>query len=109
MIRMARAWDWVFKRYPNMFPVPAVNPFRAVELTHGKGTGKPASREEAYALHRALVAAGEPHLAAVPLISYEWHQRPENVLAGHLTWADYRPLERPNAVRVLHHKTGEIV
>jgi len=27
MIRMARAWDWVFKRYPNMFPVPAVNPF----------------------------------------------------------------------------------
>src|SRR5262249_55929886 len=35
MIRMARAWDYVFKRYPNMFPVPAVNPFRAVELTHG--------------------------------------------------------------------------
>jgi len=109
MIRMARAWDWVFKRYPNKFPVPAVNPFRAVELTHGKGTTKPASREEAYALHRALVAAGEPHLAAVPLISYEWHQRPENMLAGHLTWADYRPAERPNAVRVLHHKTGEVV
>jgi hypothetical protein len=31
------------------------------------------------------------------------------VLAGHLTWADYRPAERPNAVRILHHKTGEIV
>jgi hypothetical protein len=52
---------------------------------------------------------GEPHLAAVPLICFEWHQRPENVLAGHLTWADYRPAERPNAVRVLHHKTGEVV
>jgi len=45
----------------------------------------------------------------VPLICFEWHQRPENVLAGHLTWADYRPTEGPNAVRVLHHKTGQVV
>jgi hypothetical protein len=54
-------------------------------------------------------SAGELHLAAVPLICFEWHQRPENVLAGHLTWADYKPPERPNAVRVFHHKTGEVV
>ena len=67
-----------------MFPVPAVNPFRAVELTNGKGTTKPTSRAEAYALHRALIAAGEPHLAVVPLVCFEWHQRPENVLAGHV-------------------------
>ena len=67
-----------------MFPVPAVNPFRAVELTHGKGTTKPTSRADAYALHRALIAAGEPHLAVVPLVCFEWHQRPENVLAGHV-------------------------
>ena len=49
------------------------------------------------------------HLAVVPLVAFEWHQRPENVLAGHLTWADYRPAGRPNAVRILHHKTGEKV
>jgi hypothetical protein len=91
-----------------MFPVPAVNPFRAVELEHTKGTTRPASRAEAYALHAALVRAGEPHLAVVPLVAFEWHQRPENILAGHLTWLDYRPKERPNAVRVVHHKTGEI-
>jgi hypothetical protein len=109
MIRMALVWDYVFARYPNMFPVPPVNPFRAIKLKHGKGTTKPASRAEAYALHRALLAAGEPHLAAVPLICFEWHQRPENVLAGHLTWPDYRPAERPNSVRVVHHKTGEVV
>jgi|SRR5262249_17575742 len=109
MIRMALVWDYVFARYPNMFPVPPVNPFRAIKLKHGKGTTKHASRAEAYALHRALLAAGEPHLAAVPLISFEWHQRPENVLAGHLTWTDYRPTEGPNTVRVLHHKTGEEV
>jgi hypothetical protein len=94
-----------------LFPkvVPGENPFRGVELEHGRGTTRPASREEAYALHAALVAEGEPHLAAVPLICFEWHQRPENVLAGHLTWADYRPSDRPNTVRVFHHKTGELV
>ena len=109
MTRMARVWDYVQSRYPTMFSVPAVNPFRAVELEHTKATTRAASRQEAYALHAALAAAGEPHLAVVPLAAFEWHQRPENILGGHLTWADYRPLERPNSVRVVHHKTGEIV
>jgi hypothetical protein len=35
--------------------------------------------------------------------------RPENVLVGHLTWPDYRPSDRPNTVRIEHHKTGEMV
>ena len=104
---MGRAWDAVFRLYPKV--VPANNPFRGVELEHGQGTARPASRAEAHALHAALVAAGEPHLAAVPLICFEWHQRPENVLAGHLTWANYRPSDRANTVRIEHHKTGALV
>lgn len=107
MTRMAHAWDAAHRLYPKS--VPTENPFRGVELEHSKGTTRPATRAEAYALHKALVAAGEPHLAAVPLVCFEWHQRPENVLAGHLSWGDYRPPERPHAVRVLHHKTGELV
>src|SRR5215831_8665152 len=107
VIRMARAWDAVKRLYPAV--VPDINPFRGVELEHGKGTAQAATRAAAYALHDALVAAGELHLAAVPLICFEWHQRPENVLAGHLTWTDYRPPNRPNAVRIHHHKTGELV
>jgi hypothetical protein len=108
MIRMARVWDYVAARYPSMFSTPTVNPFRAVELQHTRQTTRPASRAEAYALHAALVAAGEPHLAVVPLVAFEWHQRPENVLAGHLSWGDYRPSERPDAVRIVHHKTGAV-
>jgi Adenylate and Guanylate cyclase catalytic domain/Double zinc ribbon len=42
------------------------------------------ARAEAYALHAALVADGEPHLGVVPFICFEWHQRPENVLSGHI-------------------------
>ena len=55
IIRMARVWDAVRRLYPKV--VPAENPFRGVELEHGKGTTKPATREQAYALHAALVAA----------------------------------------------------
>lgn len=42
-------------------------------------------------------------------ICFEWLQRPENILAGHLRWTDFRSNERPDCVRILHHKTGEIV
>jgi hypothetical protein len=62
---MARAWDVVQRLYPKI--VPEQNPFRGLELDYRKGTTRPATREEAYALHDALVAAGELHLAAVPL------------------------------------------
>jgi integrase len=104
---MARSWDVVQRLYPQV--VPSNNPFRGVEKDYGKGTTRPARREEAYALHDALVAAGEAHLAAVPLICFEWHQRPENVIEGHLSWTDYRSTDCPDAVRIQHHKTGELV
>lgn len=107
IVLAARAWDVVARLYPK--DVPPLNPFRGVELTHGKGKRPAATRADAYALHRALIAAGEPHLAVAPLVCFEWLQRPENVIAGHLTWLDYRPAGNPNAVRIEHHKTGALV
>jgi len=107
IMRTARAWAVVARLHPQN--VPKQNPFEGVALEHGRATARAATREEAFALHRALVNAGEPHLAAVPLVCFEWHQRPENVLAGSLTWADWRPASRPDAVRILHAKTGEEV
>jgi integrase len=102
--RLARAWDVVQRLHPR--DVPKDNPFRGCVCDHAGGTTRPATRDEASALHAALVAAGEPHLAAVPLIAFEWHQRPENVIAGAFTWADWRPAHRPDAVRIAHAKTG---
>lgn len=69
----------------------------------------PATREEAYALSCAIAAHGHRHLALAPLICFEWLQRPENVIDGYITWADWRPSSRPNHVQVFHHKTGERV
>lgn len=78
ILRAARAWDVVQRLYPR--DVPAENPFRGVELTYGNSERPAATREQAIALHKALVAAGELHLAVAPLVCLEWMQRPETSL-----------------------------
>ena len=40
------------------------------------------------------------------MICFEWLQRPENVLAGSITWTDYQGPMHPTHVRIFHHKTG---
>ena len=102
--RVARAWEVVGRLYPKI--VPTQNPFREVIRETDKQDIIPATREEAYALSEAIAKMGHPHLAVVPLICFEWFQRPENVLDGYLTWADWRPSSRPRHVQVIHHKTG---
>jgi hypothetical protein len=48
-----------------------------------------------------------PQAAAV--ICFEWLQRPEHVLAGYVSWNDYRGKSGPTPIRIEHHKTGEMV
>ena len=109
-----RAWKVVARKHPAQFLIPnplnprervALNPFVGVERVRGDGTTEPASRVEAYALAEALAQMGHPALGAAALICYEWLQRPENVLAGKISWPDYRPSHHPLAVRIDHHKT----
>ncbi len=102
-----RAWDVVHRTHPSS--VPTENPWRGVLRILTKKTKPAASRAEAYALAYKLRELGEPHLGAAALICFEWLQRPENVLDGKITWADYRPADRPRHVRVFHHKTNEVV
>ena len=102
-----RAWDVVSRRYQDVFPDG--NPFVGLERIRTTGTVTPATRAEAYALAEALRDRDHASLGAAALICFEWLQRPENVLAGWITWPDYRPPARPNHVRIRHHKTGEMV
>jgi sugar phosphate isomerase/epimerase len=99
-----RAWDVVARLHPS---VVLANPWKGVERDTRKHTKPAATRAEAYKLANALREIGEPHLGAAALIAYEWHQRPEHIRAGDLTWADYRPPQRPDAVYIRHPKTGE--
>jgi hypothetical protein len=91
--RVARAWEVVNRLYPKV--VPTQNPFRDLIRDTDKKDIIPATREEAYALSDAIAKKGHPHLGVVPVICFEWFQRPENVLDGYLTWADWRPSSRP--------------
>lgn len=99
-----KAWTVVQRTHPQLFT--ASNPFVGLTRFRSTATIEHATRAEAFALSDAIRAYGHPHLAAVPLVCFEWLQRPENLLAGHLRWLDYRPVERPNHVRIVHHKTG---
>jgi hypothetical protein len=108
-----KAWRVVARQHPGQFMVPvdtaqgrslALNPFQGLERVRGRGTTIPASCEHAWALARALTEIGHAALGAAALIAYEWHQRPENIVAGHLAWTDYRPSERSREVRIFHHK-----
>jgi hypothetical protein len=65
-------------------------------------------REEVYRFAHGCVERGEPEAAAVAVICFEWLQRPENVIAGHLRWSDYRAPNAPNIIRITHHKTGTV-
>ena len=100
-----RAWDVVRRLHPTV--VPPENPWRGLERVTKKTIKPAATRQEVYALVAALKEIGEPHLGAAALICFEWHQRPEHVRAGDITWSDYRPPHRPDAVQIRHHKTGE--
>ena len=102
-----RAWNIVQPEHPKI--VPSDNPWAKVERIGRKGTKPAATRVEAYALAKALKEIGEPHLGAAALIAFEWHQRPENMLAGSITWHDYRGTDHPGFVRIVHKKNGEEV
>jgi hypothetical protein len=67
------------------------------------------TREEVYKFAWSCIAQGRPEPAAVAVICFEWLQRPENVVAGLLTWSDYRSKKWPHAVRIEHHKNKSLV
>jgi hypothetical protein len=73
------------------------------------GRKKPAvTRDEVYTFAHGCIEHGEVEAAAVAVICFEWLQRPENVIAGHIKWSGYRTGPKPT-IRIEHHKTGEIV
>ena len=107
-----RAWKVVRRKHPGLFLIPvtdphgktarfAVNPFEGVERVHyERDTAIPATRAEALVFAMAAFKAGHPALGVAALICFEWHQRPEDVRRGRITWTDYRPATRPNKVQV---------
>ena len=105
-----KAWKVVRRLYPDEFDNKTPNPWEGVTRERRVKKKKPAvTREQVYAFAQGCIERGHPEPAAAAVICFEWLQRPENVLAGYLRWTDYRSKDWPNAIRIEHHKTGELV
>jgi hypothetical protein len=76
--------------------------------TRIKRTKHAVTREQVYKFANGCVARGEPECAAAAVICFEWLQRPENVIAGHIKWSGYRSGPKPT-IRIEHHKTGAVI
>jgi hypothetical protein len=99
-----RAWNVCARRHPGKLPL--VNPFAAMGLKSSDRETPTATFEELQAFRAKAIALGYPSLATAALIGWEWLQRSTDIFAS-FDVSHYRPKERPNAVRVLHEKTGE--
>ncbi len=110
VVTCRHAWKVVRRLHPEVFDREVPNPWKGVATSAWARAIKPAAtRDQVYAFAWAAVKAGHPEAAAAAVICFEWLQRPENVLAGYVRWGDYRGPQAPNAIRIEHHKTGEMV
>jgi hypothetical protein len=105
-----RAWRVVHRLHPDQFDRDVPNPWEGItKQRRTKGKKPAATREQVYAFAWGCIEHGEPETGAAAVICFEWLQRPENVIAGYLRWSDYRSKDWPNAIKIEHHKTGEVV
>lgn len=91
--------------------VPTINPFSKMGLkTRRRGESQretpTATWEELTAFRAKAVEMGYTSVATAALAAWEWLQREEHLLGAFMT-SQYRPRERPHAVRVVHPKNGE--
>ena len=99
-----RAWNIVARRHPGK--LPHINPFAQMGLQVSERETPTATYEELQAFRAKAVEMGLPSLATGALIGWEWLQREVDIFAT-FNVAHYRPKERPDMVRVIHHKTKE--
>jgi hypothetical protein len=94
-----RAWRVVHRLSPDQFDRDVPNPWQGVTKRRRVQKTKPAvTREDVYRFAWDAIEAGHPEPAAAAVIAFEWLQRPENILAGCITWPDYRGRQAPNNV-----------
>jgi hypothetical protein len=99
-----RAWHIAARRNPG--EVPHVNPFAAMGLQSSNRETPTATFVELESFRSKAIEMGLPSLATAALIRWEWLQREIDIF-GTFEVNHYRPKEHPNAVRVVHEKTGE--
>ncbi len=105
-----KVWRIMRRLHPELFDKKHPNPWDDFTFKSRTRSKKHAvTREEVYKFAWGCIKEGRPEPAAVAVICFEWLQRPENVVAGFLTWPDYRSKNWPHAVRIEHQKNKALV
>jgi hypothetical protein len=99
-----RAWFVVARGHHDK--VPFVNPFAKMGIESSQRETAAATYEELQIFRTKAREMGMPSLGTAALIAWEWSQRVKDIFAT-FEAAHYRPKEHPNAVRIIHSKTGE--
>jgi hypothetical protein len=99
-----RAWNIVARRHPGK--LPHVNPFAQMGLQSSDRETPTATFAELQAFRVKAVEMGLHSLATAALIGWEWLQREVDIFAT-FDVSHYRPKDRPDTARVIHHKTKE--
>lgn len=104
-----KAWRVVHRLFPAEFARDIPNPWSGTTMKTRVVQTKPAAtRDQVYAFARGCVKRGQPECGAAAVIAFEWLQRPENVIAGHVKWTGYRTGSHPT-IQIEHHKTGMVI
>ncbi len=101
-----RAWRIAHRDKPTV--VPAENPFAQMGLSHRPKVTRAATHEELMVFVETADTLGHRSVGTAAMIAFFWLQREEDIFQR-LSWNQYRPSDTPNIVRILHHKTGEVV
>ncbi|MDB5532652.1 MAG: hypothetical protein JWO28_967 [Hyphomicrobiales bacterium] len=108
-----KAWRVVHRLYPHEFETKSPNPWPGVTMRNRVKVVKHAvTREDVYVFAKGCITEGSESAisaAAAAVICFEWLQRPENVIAGHVKWSGYRVKGKPPTIQIEHHKTGAII
>ncbi len=106
MRAMRRAWNVMYRRYPN--DVPKQNPFAKMDLRSSGKETYAASRQQLWDFVKAADALGYPSMGTAAMLAFEWLLRETDIISK-FSWLDYRPPERPDAVRLRHGKTKQVI
>jgi hypothetical protein len=89
-----KAWKVVQRLYPSEFNKDVPNPWIGVTMkTRVKQTKAAVTRDQVYEFANGCIHAG----AAIAVICFEWLQRPENVIAGHINRITATRRRRPSS------------
>lgn len=101
-----RAWNVALRSEPKL--VPSLNPFQKMGLAYKAKATKIFGRDDLVKFVAKADEMGEASIGTAALIAFNWLQREIDII-GRLSWSHFRPADAPDMVRVLHHKTGEVV